>query len=384
MFLYEAVEYLFEELHIQAQLAKNANYYNVIDPNSMIHLNSNKSLLLYNNINNQSSSSYSSSQFNTLNKFNKQQGGSLVLGNGIGAHSTLPHNINTKTNLTFLNKNNNSRNFSISNNDASSIGTRLHNFQNQNRAQSNDIRILDPALAMPLNKIKTPNSRGSRFHAVNNSIRRNLIDLPKLLRKNLATTSPQNNETTGVSTIEAVVVSTNSAAAAAESNNDSKISQAGRSLSAYYRNSKASKLMNSMKVKSSSFRRVLFATQTSRNSQSESIDCDKSTINSSSKTIIKQDLEPKPSLILSLPVSSSPLKTSAVNGSHSSNLNVIESTPTNSSSSASSTTSSSSSSSNTDNSSYHNINSNNSNHTYSPSSTTKILPKKNLSREKLN
>ncbi len=300
--MYEAVGYLFEETitNHASKVPSSPNYYNVSAQSPLTKQQ-------------QSSSSANKADHTSLVllPFNNSSG-------SIQATATLPHanynKINSLTNTrnaAVYQNPNHQRNLSMSNtvtglivpNGNPCIGARLHNFQNnnqQNRSLSNDVRLLDPACVIPLasftnTAVKTPASNSkqrphlSRFQTVNNSIRKNISDLPRLLRRNMQNQQKQQQQQQQQQESNDQNISTVS------NGNDSstRLAQSGRSLSAYYHNSKAMRLVASMKVKSASFKRSLFTQSVSEKSQIAQ------SSQSEASSTSGRSMEPKPSLILS-------------------------------------------------------------------------------------
>jgi hypothetical protein len=286
LFLYEAVHFLFEELLVNHHRSGKAvappaspNYYNLIDTRQQSSFMTKQNSAGVNSNNNNSSilllpssatlplnSSYAAGKMNTRPSNN--------------AVFTASHQRNlSMTNNNPVVVNGNGFVAPVPNN--ASIGARLHNFKNsqqqQHRSLSSDMRLLDPACVIPLASFTTtttPNSNSkparqhrphlSRFQTVNNSIRKNISDLPRLLRRNMLSQQLQSQESGGKKDTANISTITNSndlnstQRLAQQQQQHQSTTTTGRSLSAYYHNSKAMKLVASMKVKSASFRRNLF------------------------------------------------------------------------------------------------------------------------------
>lgn len=251
MFLYEAVECLFEEMKSNSQYQFNNfvnfniehHFSNFFQPSQ--NLNSNRASL-------------------TLLPSNCQTG--------------TPINPNIKTNqatLTLPNLSSKYQQRSLSVNEA--IGTRLHNFQTyvqHTRHQSGLDLLADPSSTVPLNSTQTP-SKPHAEKALNLQTKTNIIDIPKLIPF-------FNNNSTN-------------------NNHDSKQidqTKVNYRSSSNVKSNKARKFMNTMMLKSASFKRALFQNSAFIQRPASAI------IRSNAKEEVKEksneETEQKPSVILSL------------------------------------------------------------------------------------
>lgn len=307
MFLYEAVESLFEEMHLNHQY-QFKNYLNInIDNHFNNLLNSNYSNMINSSI--FASNSASTAQFlssNTPTQLNNHISLSLlptVCQTANNSTVTLPHYNNSNNNSfhkssasTVSAMNNYSNNFATISqaqrnlsNDA--VGTRLHNFQShlqQTRTNStND--LIDPSSTIPLT---ATNVQKSQTDILNKS---SLIDIPRILPSFL--TNGYNSSTSSTSN-QILQASQQS------STNDRRSTNS--------RNSKARKFMNTMMLKSASFKRALF---------SQSLLQSGSQKQSQSQMQDDQQIEQKPSVIVALSSASSSEASSSSTSALSSTMN---------------------------------------------------------------
>lgn len=280
--------------------------------------------------------------------------------------ATLPqisHNIGSSSSPTSLNyQYHHQRNYSLTGSppypghltspfvtDSASIGARLHNFQNyiqQNRSNDARVGVVEPSTAIPLNSIpgdgnselvvKAKSTNKSKLQTVNSSIRRNIADLPKLLRKNMmissntGKTDSANITTNVINEKSATTTPTTVSTMIAATPTPGRVQNNG-----IYRNNKALRLMASMKLKSTSFKRTLFAQ--SDTSEKRQVKSELSYMESENVVVgpVKNSssLDPKPSLLLSMPLNKDPMDVESRVIDVNDSTNNINQIPSNSSSS---------------------------------------------------
>lgn len=246
MFLYEAAECLFEEMHSNHQFQfKNFLNSNIENHFNMLNLNFQNNSLTKNN-----------TLSSPIHNISKKTNGSLGL---LPQQSTLP-----------TNKQRNSLSNSV-------IGTRLYNFQNtiqQSRTQSNDLNTGDPSSIIPLSSSQIQQSKQELITTIPVNIvigepsktaqtKSSIIDIPRILPSFLTSYTSSNQNEVGSSRFNML------------SKRTSRL-----------KNSKAIKFMNTMKLKSASIKKALFnqAIITSTNSETN--------ITSASKEIITEKKNP--------------------------------------------------------------------------------------------
>jgi hypothetical protein len=256
MFLYEAAECLFEEMHSNHQFQfKNFLNSNIENHFNMINLNfQNNNLSLKNN-------TLSSPIQNSMNK---KPNGSLSL---------LPQQYSSSVTLPSSKQQRNSLSNSV-------IGTRLYNFQNsiqQSRTQSTDLNAADPQSTIPLSSCL---------------IRQSKQELITTTPVNIVVGEPIKSTQTKSALIDMLPSFFTSYTSSNHNENSAGKLMLNKRTKSGIKSNKAARIMNSMKLKSASIKKALFNQANISNTSSNNVN------NSNELTVSKEIVSEKKSPIL--------------------------------------------------------------------------------------